>query len=172
MIDARRNPLVAVHTALWNMVDQHAPLREMVRLGNRVTFLGKSRDPVKESVSVTDLPEMRLVPTALTPWHFRTSSTSSLAVRWQWLLLTGDKRLDLEGGLFDVVWELYRACKGWQVVLNELLWEGQRFVHLMKSTEATITIPTDQLQARGLEGWIALWTAEVTMMFNTDTLGG
>lgn len=135
-----------------------------------MTFLGKARDPNKESLLATDLPEMRLVPAAITPWHFRTSTTSSMMVRWQWLLLTGDKRLDAESGLFDICWELFRACERWQQVVTNLLWEGQRFVHLVQAKEVTVAFPTDQDLARGIEGWMALWSVDVTMMFNTSTL--
>lgn len=159
-----------MHEALWTLVDKHEPLREMVKIGNRVTFLGRARDPQKDRVQVADLPELRLMPTTIVPWQFRTSTTSTLMIRWQWLLSTSSLELDAESGIFDIVWELWRACHNWKQVLQALYWEGQQFVHLMKSPEATIAMPTAELIERNVSGWVALWSAEVTMAFNSNTL--
>lgn len=161
------DPITQVYYALWELLEAHAPLTAMVKVGNRIKFSGDNRDPMKDEVSSADFPELRVIPVASEPHPQRTSSGSSILKRFRIVVSTGDQRVDV--GLFALEWEVYRALSQWAETLMALTWNDKTYVRLARPT----TVEDGQTRTdldRGVKGWSALWQCEVTMWFATADL--
>lgn len=158
------NPFQQVHDATWNLVVLHGELEALVKLGNRVKL--DSRDPLKDEVSESDLPELILVPNQAVPHLQRTSNSSSIMLQLDWRLSTGEMNVEV---LYEVCWELYRAMSKWQSTMTTLLWGGVDFVRLARPIQIAFGQSDADLN-RGIVGWSSVWTGEVHMWFSTAKL--
>ena len=167
MIDT--DPFTLVYDALWSMLDSHTDFQELVKKGNMIRFSGKNRDPVKAEISVSDVPEVRLVPMGGTPHLQRTSNSSSVLEKFEIQLSSGDQRVDY--ALFPVKWAIYRAMSDWATILEALTWKGRTFVKLARPMSTADGVTESDLR-RGIDGWASIWSIEVHMWFaNTDVQG-
>lgn len=161
------NPFTLVYNALWDMVESWPPFAGMVRVGNRVKFTGKSREIIKQEVTTSDLPEVRLISVEAAPHLQRTSNSTSVVVTFQWQVSTGDQRLD--AALFPLKWEMLRAMSKWELALSALTWNDKSFVKLYRPQVAA----DGELQAdliRGIKGWSTIWSCTVELWFTTTDL--
>ena len=161
------NPLKKVHNATWTLLEARAELMALVKVGNRIKYIGSSPSPEKNEGLGTDFPEMRLLPVGMKPHLQETSTTSKLIVVWQIQIASGDQRLQ---ELLDIEWELYRALKTWSTHLREALtWQGKEFVTLARPLETKIVLGNKEAD-RGIRGWSAVWTGETQLNFTTSDL--
>lgn len=162
------NPLELVYGALWDLAESRPQLCELVKLGNRIRFDSeRDRNPTKQEVSTLDLPELVLIGNGGFSNIHATSSSSELRRRYTWLLSTGDMRL--QEYLYPVEWELFCAMCNWNSVLNKLTWQGLNFVKSVDFIDLTEG-QSDPDRNRGIKGWSAVWTCEVTMYFSLKKL--
>lgn len=163
-------PFDQVYTALWSLVEGRAAFDSLVKVGNRVRFDDlKTRNPLKEQIITNDLPELLLTTSGGTFNVHATSSSASCTRRYQWVLSTGDRRL--RAGLLAVEWELFRAMVDWKSQLGSLQFSGQNFVKSCELVDLTEG-ESDPDRNRGIEGWSAVWAADVTMYFALTSLKG
>jgi len=160
------NPFVQVYNALWDLLEAHAGLTDLVPVGNRIKMVDDNRDPIKDQISSADVPELRLVPIGGTPHIFRTSSSSSCIKRYEIQISSGHQTVEM---LYNVEWEILRAMMSWIPTLMDLTWEGKKFVKLVRPGEMPEGVTSQDLN-RGIVGWSTLWACEVTMWFHSDDL--
>lgn len=161
------DPFTQVYNALYELPWARAEMCKLVERGNRVTFSGRDRSPLKDQVNVSDLPELRLIPTGSTPHIQRTSSTSTWILRFEWQLATGDQRVNKF--LYPVEFELLRAMANWIPTLQALTWKDKKFAWGAPVTEARTGVTETDIN-RGIRGWVALWTCEVRLALTTADL--
>lgn len=161
------DPFTQVYDALYSLPWEREALCHMVKPGNRVSFSGADRDPLKPSVQAADLPEIRLIPTGGTPHLQRTSSSTTWIMRFEWGIATGDQRVN--ENLYPVEWELLRAMANWIAVLTALTWKDKVFVWFAKPTDSREGVTETDIN-RGVKGWVALWACEVHLKFTTSDL--
>jgi hypothetical protein len=163
------DPFSLTFDALWNLVDSAPVFADLVLLKNRVKYnLETDRDPMKDKVSVADLPELTLVTTGVGSVNLHHSScTSAFTRQYSWILATGDWRVNYK--LFPVEFALACAMSNWRSVLSSLTWNGQTFIKRVDLTSA-VNGESDSRRNRGIKGWTAIWSGEVQMVFKTSAL--
>jgi hypothetical protein len=160
------DPISQVYDALWALLEDSRELCSMVDVGNRKKYSGEGT-PEKEQVATADFPEIRIVPVATTPHTQRTSSTSTMLVKFRIEVASGDQRID--AGLFPIEWEIYRAMARWASVVTSLEWNEKAYVITAKATSVQDGLAPANLM-RGILGWVALWECEVELFFTTADL--
>lgn len=163
------NPLSLVYNALWELLLSSAEFTKLVRLSNRITFMGDNRDPIKQEVQTHDLPEVRLIPVSSTPHIQSTSNSSFLTERYEIQVSTGDQRIDAI--FIPVKWAVYCAMSNWYSILRALTWKEKQFVTIGRPTGTTEGASKNDL-TRGIVGWSSIWSCEVQMCFATSDLLG
>jgi hypothetical protein len=158
-----------VYSALWALAEESRPLDLLVKLGNRIRFdSAYNRDPIKQNVQVSDLPELVLVPLGTNESNLHSSSCSSMVTRtYSWIISTGDYRyVEL---LAPVEWALFCAMANWKNVLLGLTWNGSTFVKDANLIELTDGFSNTE-NNRGIKGWSSVWNCQVTMYLTTQHL--
>lgn len=167
-VDVVNNPLVMVFDAFWEMLEAHDGFTSLVPAGSRVKFnKAIDRDPSKDQMLPADFPEVRVVPTGLTPHLERTSTSSSVLMKLEIQISTGDRRV--QKFLYPVTWAIYRALLGWKDKLAKVEYLGQKLVKLCKPTEVAEGVSNADLN-RGIAGWSAIWSGEVELWFVTEKI--
>ena len=161
------DPFTQVHNALFGLLTSWTNFSNAVVEGNRITFTGDDRDPIKDQVSEADLPECRLVPVGGEPAVQRTSSTTTIKRRWVIELATGDQRVDFR--LLPLEWEIFRALTRWQGVITTLTWHSKPFVVTALPMSVQDAVTNTDLN-RGIIGWTTIWACEVEMAFQTTDM--
>lgn len=164
---AELDPLTQVYNSLWDMLESRQAIHSMVRIGNRTKF--NIPLPLKDEVSTSDLPELRVVTSGSTPHIFRTSNSSSVVKRYEVIVITGDQRFEV---LFPLEFEILRALSTWPTKVAMLTWNSVKFVNLVRPTTSFDDLLQQEALQRGIKGWITIWSVEVQMFFQTITLQG
>ena len=162
------NPLIQIHNAFWTMLEAHEPFTQLIPEGNRIKYSGKVGMKDKDEISNADLPEVRVACVETSPHLQRTSNSSTLVKIFEVLISTGDWRINT---LATLEWEILRALSKWSDSLSALTWRGARFVQLAKPTGMKRSV-IEHGQNRGLQGWSAVWSCEVNLVFKTLDLQG
>lgn len=173
MADITTDPFSAVYEELWSLLEDSEEFGRRVAEGNRIKYIkdgDNTRDPEKDQMSTADFPEVRLVPAGIFPHLQRTSNSSSIVARYAIEIRSGDKRLN--EAHFPVIWAVYRAMAPWAARLRELTWnDGDVFINLARPVGDVIEdMERGGDVSRGIEGWFAIWTVEVSMWFQTSAL--
>lgn len=165
------NPLTLVFDALWSCLEESPNFISDVAAGNRIKFnLTANRNPQKQQINDSDLPEVVLTSTGGSGGLFVTSSSSRMVQRYSWVMSTGDFRI--QNYLHQVKWEIFCGMTGWQSILGALVWplnSGKTFVKRTDLLDITEGLSNPD-QNRGINGWSAIWNAEVEMAFTTQDL--
>ena len=160
------NPLRLVYAALWTMLEAHAPLTALVKYRNRIKYTGTALAPEKDTLSNADTPELVVVAAGFRPHLQQTSSSSSITIRWEIHVTSGDQRFET---LLNVEWEVYRAMRDWEATLSTLTFAGKRFVTLSRPLTARTRLDDRKLN-RGIKGWTTVWACETRLDFTTSDL--
>ncbi len=160
-----KDPFTQVHDAIWDILEASSEFTAAVPVGNRIKFSGTNvKDPIKDSVLDSDLPEVRLTMEQLRPHLQRTSSTSTAVTAWSFQISSGDLRF--EASLFPLSWIIYKAMSNWDGVFSGLTWNARAFTLPLRPADARIgRLDTDLV--RGVRQWISIWSAEVEVFFRT-----
>lgn len=162
------DPFTRVYDALWTCVVEHPYLGAVFKVGNRVDLIDK-RAFVKEKLASADLPELLLIPQSLKGNLHASSSSSSVIKRYQWVMTSGDYRVDKY--LFPISWAIYTSMVRCQKILTTLKMDGDdktfvRRADLIDSTDGQSQAQRDS----NIKGWSTVQTIEVEMYFTTTDL--
>ncbi len=162
------NPIRLVYAAIWEMLEAKTEFTNLVKIGNRIKYTNTTGDraPDKDTVSDADLPQVRVTHTGIIPHLFRVTGGSSLVIRWETEVASGDQRFATE---LDVAWAIYRAMTGWATHIQTLTWKDETFARLYRAQENDADFMKVNAD-RGISGWSSLWTGEVEMWFSTTQL--
>ncbi len=165
------DPITLVYEALWYLLESSPHFTSRVKSGNRMKFIGKNVDPLKDHIRDMDIPEVRIIPTSIEPHMQRTSNSSSMWKRFEIQIATGDQSLDNPAALFPVEWALVLAMSNWFTHLQQLTWKGRKIVVRFRIPEVSEGV-SDQDLNRGIKGWSAVWACEIELWFTTTDLQG
>ena len=167
---ASQDPFTAVYCALWDMLEAHEGFTGLVRVANRIKYLGPRLAPEKDTVTNSDLPEVTIRPVE---GHTDYTTGQTIVVfPFDIEASTGNQRLDtlgaggIEGAIFPVLWEILRAVMGWEQSIVALRHGGRRFVSMARAIGMAYTID-DKNKAPGMVGWSGAWRYEVYLTFDT-----
>lgn len=159
------DPFSQIHNAMWEMVNAHNPLRDLILPRNQIKY--DTEDSQKDQISSSDTPELALLLAGFKPGKGSSNTTTCLARQYTWAITTGDFRVNEPYN--PIAWELFRAMQRWATYLCPLTWKGHGFVNHFRILEAVEgTTRTDQ--NRGIRGWASLWDVEINMVFCTQDL--
>jgi hypothetical protein len=158
------NPLSDVYDALWTSTKAH-PVIGQLSTSNLVQF--NTRQPLREQLQAADLPELVLVSTGGSSSLTSSSSSTRLSKRFDWILTTGDMRVDEV--LFPLSWALLESMARARLALFALEWKEQRYVKRVQ--EIQIREGESEAARRiNVRGWVAVQSIEVEMHFHTTSL--
>lgn len=166
MANEASDPFTLVYDELWSMLEEDK--RFDVLVGNRLKFNQNKREPVKTQMSSADYPEVALLSEGVTGNLCNTSSSSMLVRRFSWVISAGDLRNEK---LFPLEWAIFAGMLAWRHRLTLLTWEGEPFVKNTNIVDSTIQ-QAENMRRRGITGFIAVWTVEVEMHFQTSLIDG
>ena len=161
------DPYTVVIEGLWSLLEAREDFTELVKLGNRIKFMGKNREPVKAQIQTGDVPEVRIIVRGSTPHPIRTSNSSTDTVIFELQASSGDQRLDAYHN--PLRWACFRAFAHVYDALKNLTWKDKTFVKNAKPTAVTDGVSQQDLD-RGIKGWSAIWAVEVDLWFDTSDL--
>ena len=161
------DPFSQVFEGIWTLVEAFAPFSDQVRVGNRIRLDGESRNPIKQNIQHADLPEVILHPGGGDCQLHRNSSQSQVIKRFDFLISTGDLRVDYLH--FPLQWHTIRAVANWKSVIGGLVWKGEPFLidlDIPSKTEGE----SDPERNRGIKGWSSIITVQARMEFSTNLM--
>ena len=161
-----RDPLTLVYEHIWDIIEDFDAFDDMIKIGNRIKLNKNPRDPFKEVVQGADLPELILFPVGATPNTNANSSEATYTWDLQFLLSTGDKRVNELH--FPIQWYIFRviAVKG---CARSVEWNGQPCL-------LGLTIPltseglNDPNANRNIQGWSSVISIQASMNFSKAQL--
>ena len=162
-----QNPFNMIYAALFELALAH-PYFKALPPGNLIRFDDPTdRSPIKNPIAAADVPELMLM-LDNTAVNIRDTSDTTKCVRtFSWQLSSGDYRYPEI--MSEMEWALLCAMCGWPKKLCVLKWENKTFVKRVALTNAITGISNQELN-RNIQGWAAIWSAEVEMHFLTDDL--
>ena len=164
----RPDPYTEVLRALWNVLEASAEFVTVVPPGNRIKFMGANRDPIKDTISDADVPEVRIIEVSSQPHPHRTSNAHTDLVTYEIQCSSGDQRLDAVHNALK--WIVYKAMADIEQRLLKLVnWKGQQICRLARPVTTRAGQTSGDLE-RGIIGWSALWAVEVELWFATTDL--
>lgn len=166
------DPFTAVYCGVWDMFESHTGFSNLVKVANRIKFLGNDLQPQKDQYTEGDLPELTIYPPSIEPHLEANTTRSQYVMRFQLLISTGNKRLDTLTGqpsIYPVLWEIFRAMLLWKTSLMTLTYGSAAFVHLAKPGKAEISM-TYHDQNKTIIGWSAKLDYEVHLNFVSSNI--
>lgn len=163
--DGELDPYTQVINGLWDLLEACPSFAALVKIGNRIKFThATNRSPMKETLSESDVPEVRIVCASSSPHIHRTSSSSSDVVQFQIQVASGDQRVQIAH--YPVKWAVYRALRDWLPYLQNLRWKGLPFIKRVAPIRVEEGAEKKELN-RGIIGWSAIWACEAELWFRT-----
>lgn len=165
------DPLTLVYDEVWAYLETKSAFTTLVRASNRIKFSGGSRTPQKDKVSTFDLPEIRLIPVAMSFEDIRNSSSTSFFTQTlEFSIATGDQRLTENDMIFETQFTLIRCLVDVNAALKLLTWPTtQRFIGNVQVQGSQIGTSEADLN-RGIKGWSSLVQLEIEYYFQTSDL--
>jgi hypothetical protein len=158
------NPLSAVYAKLWDAAEAH-PVLAALSTANKIKF--ETRQPIREQLQSADVPELMLVTVGGTSSLSSSSSSTRLTKRFDWVLTTGDMRLDEV--MFPLSWALLEAMVASRMPLFALTWGGATYVKRVQEMQIREG-ESESARRTNVRGWTAVQSIEVEMHFHTATL--
>lgn len=166
-LEVERDPYTMVYDCLWARLESHYQFANLVRRGNRIKWSTNDRDPEKEALMDSDVPIVSIVMQSSAPHPHATSTSSVDVIRIEIQARTGDKRLQYRHD--PLRWAIYRALTHFAEYLYALRWHGQQIVRLARPTTITEGMIAGP-ESGNLKGWQCLWSCEVHMWWNSESL--
>ena len=158
------DPLSQIHQAIWDILEASDSFTDSVKPNNRIKLFGKlTADPFKEIIREGDLPMVAVIPVSQDVNTHRTSNAVSVDYRWEIQVSTGEKRLTPK--IFPLTWVILGALYNWDLKMNLLTWKSKTFVVKSEPTETLFGV-TDEALARGIPGWVAVWSGHTDCWFD------
>ncbi len=155
------DPFTQNYGAVWDALEAHTPLTDLVKLGNRMKFDQLDPPQLKDSQLVGDTPALMLLPSGGSFQIFRTNKGGSAFQAFQLGIIAGDKRLQKQ--FFPVKWETIRALAKAGRTL------GLEFV--INVTIGDISEDLDDFATSlGIQGWTGQLEILTELFFTKDEL--
>ncbi len=167
LIATEKDPYTLVLNELVSVLFDYHDFADLVERQNVVTFTGHDRSPVKEQVSESDLPEVRILLTGSQPGQHASSQMYGETTFYEIQVSSGDRRLDAKHN--PLRWLVFRAMRQCEERLKALLWSEKSFVVRAQATQVSEGTAQSDLN-RGIIGWAAIWVCRVKMQFETADL--
>lgn len=108
------NPFNEIYDRLWEILEQHPQLVDLVKAGNRIKWGGLSptldEDPKAKAVrQAGDLPELEIIPIATDPHLWGTSSSHLFVFQYGLRIRTDRLQIDVDRGINAIKWQVLRA---------------------------------------------------------------
>lgn len=159
------NPLNLIHEAAWTAAEADTELSTLVLPGNRVKF--DERSAVKKNIQDADLPELIFIPRSGIGNFSATSSTVSFEMTFDWLISTGDFRVNHR--LYPVLWALYRSMAIFQGTAGGIQYKSKKFINGVFFQNASVG-ESDPERNRGISGFSSIFSLMIRMSFNKGEL--
>ena len=101
------NPFITGYGKIWDALEAHTPLTDIVKVGNRNKLDQAQPERLKPSLQPADLPELGVVPIGFEFDVFATSTSATATKALAITMKAGDLRVQEE--LFILQWEVARA---------------------------------------------------------------
>ena len=156
------------YDAIWGMLGT-AGFQQRVKVGNRLKFSTSSqyRDPQLLATLSEDRPIVGILNAGAKFGLERSSSASFITPEYQIVLVCGNARLDVD--FYPCLWEIVTAVLGWWDNLREMLYRGDKFIHMAEPTTLS-SVYVDPAENRGIKGWVGRIAYEVQMGFQTAAI--
>ena len=162
------DPFTQMYNALWQLAIDNAEFAALVKLKNRIRYDEETdRGPAKRDISSEDTPEVQLSAVGTIANLNSTSSTSEFIKQYQFVISTGDLRL--QKALFPIEFALLRALRKWQEITPALTYGGVTFVKNVEVVTASEGV-SDPEKNRGIKGWGAILNIDVKMIIPNGVL--
>lgn len=156
------DPISTFYDHMWDAALAVPELAALILPGNRIRFdSATDREPLKESVSAADCPELVLVPNVISWGNGDNSSTTRMSVTMIWVVTTGDLRIAHH--IAPVLWQLYRAMFLFQRELGNYQYNAAQYIESLDSI-STNTAYLDATENRGIKGWSASMSINATLL--------
>jgi len=165
---AESDPITKIHGGIWSMLEASSEFKAVVRTGNRIKYVGGTRDPEKGSMLVKDLPQVAVYRLGIKPRPENTSNSSRLITLWSVEVSTGTRK---DETVAQLDWIVYCALLTWRTYLKSLTWGGETFVTEFRSVSVDEEIVARR-KLRVPEGWASLWVGQCDAFFSTSLLLG
>jgi len=130
--------------------------------GYKLVSWNSGRNPEPEIPTDEELPEFQIRPTDLSGRIGSSSCGSEVFRGYQVLINSGDRRLSI---MFGLEWRLLKTL--YKLKYGAL--DSLDFVDSVDIRSAASGL-SNAIENRGIEGWTALWTIEVSMLFSGEDL--
>ncbi len=146
-------------TIVDDVLRAHAPLLDLVKVGNWITFEGDDPDPEKTAALDADMPELLVKPAGGLLFTRQTSDKYDFVRTFQIGVQMNDMRVV---PLLELEWELARALKIHESAIQDLPFiEGD----IVMVTPLQEDVTDDR---RGVRGWLALIQLEITLRIDRE----
>jgi hypothetical protein len=163
---AEGDPFTEVLNALWSLLEASVEFTTLVPPGNRIKFTGANTNPVPEEVSLSMVPEVRLICTSSEPHPYRTTNSHSSMQRFEVQVSSGDQRLDAMHN--PLKWIVFKALKDVEKQLLAMVrWKGEAVLKLAKPVTISEGVSRQDLN-RGIIGWSSVWGVECELWFQIE----
>lgn len=124
----------------------------------------EQRLPILDRVSESDLPEVQVQAATMNVNPFFSSCSVEVVRTYTIMLSTGEQRLDI--GLYPLEWAVTVAIMAAYLdgTFQALTYNSAKFITSIESTQSTNGL-SDPNANRGIKGWSALHSVDVTMQF-------
>ena len=164
-VDISLNPIQQVFQGIWVCLESNAAFAALVPEMNRIDYTSDTRHPEKPGMLTSDMPQVRVIQTAIGPQIFRTSNSSSLEVDFAIEVKVGDQRLI---SLTDVQFAVYAAMAKWQTYMRDVIeWEGEYPCKRVQSKKVQTEL-TQQKKPPEPMGWITVWQGTTDLFMSTS----
>jgi hypothetical protein len=127
-----------------------------------------TRDPLKDRVLDSDLPELQLTSAGSLQVNLSFNSCGTMIMRrFAWVISTGDYRL--QDRLYPLEFAILCGMLKAQRTLGSIQWNGSSFIKNVRIIDGSNGI-LDPTLNRGINGWTALWNVELEMHFKQSDL--
>lgn len=147
------DPFSLTYSALWDLVENHQGLSELVREGNRIKWDRAAEfDPRKPATTYGSTPELMLVPDFFDTQVEMDNTGTGISRRFNWVIVTGQKMLNT--ALFPVEYQLLLCMKGGR---SSIVSEVPELFN-MEIVRGSATIPE---RTRTDVSWTSVWTIKL-----------
>jgi len=157
-VSIKDDPFTRVLAALWDLVEDHYPLTQMIAVGNRI-YRQDQPHAERSRIQDGDAPELNILPVGFTSVdELYSSDTASFRQQFEFHLTTGSR--DETELLFPITWELLRALAASKKTKLNLAYVRNMEIDGVDHSR------TDSADQRGRLGWTCVLTVTVILIFD------
>jgi hypothetical protein len=153
--------------AVWDMLEAHTDFATLVPAANRVKFTDTiDRNPDLDVPAEDDYVRVRIQPSDIVPWAYRTSNGSMMTLVLSIDMHAGDRRVHIWS---EPVEAIYKAFTNWKTYLTGTHWSGDDF----NVCRCRLVQVQDQMgEERATTGWVSRLNAEIDIWYQSTDING